>query len=211
MAFLVTRGPFFRGKVEDVSAQLVEWMVLATVRDASEFERSFREANAGRALTSEEIEETRKKILASGVEVKARPVVSLFPVVEVANHVLPLPLKMEWAFFVAAGQANFLTCDTPLSWVDPIAKPTLYGSGGLAWRNVEVTFPLGPRLCLVATWREGNTGYAQVDDDIVRELNRRRVHFASRSVFSDSEAGARSALEIAGEPEGGGSARPRPD
>jgi len=210
MALLVTRGPFFRDKVGDVSAQVMERMIMGTVRNPARFERSFREANAGKELTSEHIEKTRRRILASGVEAKALPVVSLLPLARVANRVLPLLLKMEWAFFVAAGEMKFLTCDTPLSWVDPTLPLGPYGSG-LAMRNVEVTFPIGPRLCLIATWREGNTGHAEVDDEIVHQINRRRVDSSSRFVFADSEAGARSALEILDSFRGDDSARTRPD
>ena len=210
MALLVTRGPFFRDKVEDVSAQVMERMMMATVRNPARFERSFREANAGKELTSEHIEATRQRILASGVEATARPVVSLLPLVRVANRVLPLLLKMEWAFFVAGGEMKFLTCDTPLSWVDPTLPPGPLGAG-LAMRNVEVTFPVGPRLCLIATWREGNTGHAQVDDEIVHQIKRRRVDFSSRFVFSDSEAGAHRGLEILDSLRGDDSARTRPE
>lgn len=48
MALLVTRGPLFRDKVEDVSAQVMERLIMAAVRNPARFERSFREANAGR-------------------------------------------------------------------------------------------------------------------------------------------------------------------
>lgn len=209
MALLVTRGPFFRDKVEDVSAQVMERMIMATVRNPARFERSFREANAGKELTPQHIEATRQRIVASGVEAKARPVVSLLPLVRVANRVFPLLLKMEWAFFAPAEEMKFLTCDTPLSWVDPL-PPGPLGSG-LAMRNVEVTFPVGPRLCLIATWREGNTGHAEVDDEIVHQINRRRVDFSSRFVFSDSEAGARGALETLDSLRGDDSARTRPE
>ena len=145
-----------------------------------------------------------------GGEITAKPVASLMPLLEMSATILPILCQMEWAFFVASEACSFLTCDTPLSWVDPTLPPGPYGSGGLAMRSVEVTFPLSPRLCFVGTWREGNSGWAPAPDSTVHELNRRRVSFAHQSVYAHTEEGARSALRFLPPSGKDDSARTRP-
>jgi len=205
MAAMATRGPSFRENIERFLAEVARKVLLVS----AQFDPDFLKVQSTKDLSDEEIEKARQMILAGDWEVTAKPVASLMPVLESAAIILPILCQMEWAFFVAYESSSFLTCDTPLSWVAPTLPPGPYGSG-LAMRNVEVTFPIGPRVCFVGTWREGNSGSAPVDDEIVYQLNRRRVDFAHRTVFADSEAGAQQALEIASA-RGDDSARARPE
>ncbi len=69
---------------------------------------------------------------------------SLVAAVEAANDTIyPVLADMRWAFLSAGGSEEFLTCDNPVSWVDPTLPPGFFGSG-LGMKQVELTFPVGP-------------------------------------------------------------------
>jgi hypothetical protein len=101
--------------------------------------------------------EARQAILGGGYRVRAKPAMSLVAAVEAANDTIYSVLAdMRWAFLSAGGSEEFVTCDNPVSWIDPTLAPGFWGSG-LAMKGVEVTFPVGPKVCLLATWT-GPTG-----------------------------------------------------
>jgi hypothetical protein len=62
-------------------------------------------------------------------------------------------------------------------------------------KGVQLTFPIGSRVCLLARWK-GPTGSIPAPALLVNEMNRRRVGFANRFVFATSEQRARAALRI---------------
>jgi len=195
MAFLATRVPIFRDALEAFMAELVQMVMTMSASHPEYFVRGYREANAGKELSEAEIEDARQAILKGAYKVRAKPTLSLAAAVEAANDtVYPLLNEMRWAFLSAGNGVSFLTCDNPVSWVDPTLPPGFYGSG-LAMRKVEVTFPIGPKLCLLASW-EGPSGRVAAPDSLVCEMNRRRIGFAGRFVFANSEEGAVAALSM---------------
>jgi Protein of unknown function (DUF4238) len=109
--------------------------------------------------------------------------------------IYPWLMRMRWTWLRIEGDEEFVTCDNPFSWVDPTLPSGFYSGGGLGMTNVEVTFPIGPKVCLLATW-VGPTGSVRARAPIVYEMNRRRVGFASQYVFTTSGTRARSALQL---------------
>ncbi len=195
MAFLATRVPVFRDAIETFMAELAEDVMTMSASHTEYFKRTYRKANAGKEFTEAEIEDARQAILRRAYKVRAKPPLSLAAAVEAANDTIyPVLVEMRWAFLSAGEGASFLTCDNPVSWVDPTLRPGFYGSG-LAMKKVEVTFPIGPKLCLLATW-EGPSGRVPAPDRLVSEMNRRRTGFAGRFVFANSEQDALDALRL---------------
>ena len=108
------------------------------------------------------------------------------------DTIYPIFEKVNWAVVRAGGDLRFITGDTPVTWIDPtVAPPFCYG---LKMRNVEVIFPVGPKISLLGTW-EGPNSSIRAADPLVLEFNARRVFFAERYAYADNETGAGSALE----------------
>jgi hypothetical protein len=84
---------------------------------------------------------------------------------------------MDWAYFKAAADTEFVTCD----------DPALFSKGsGLGDReNAVVMFPMSRTLLLQAMWNSSYKGaYVQLRDVDVRKFNRDVVINASRQVYA---------------------------
>ena len=193
----VTRVPFFRKLIEEFTGNIVTLMGQESAAYPEQFERTLREALQGQELTPEEIEATRKTILeGKKYKIRAKPPLSLVLGFEEAlDTIYPVFERMKWSIGRSTAGEHFRTSDCPVSWVDPTPRPRFYAGHGLAMKKVEVTFPVGPQLCLLGTW-EGPTGVVDATKKMVGEYNSRRVASAERYVFADSEEKARLALAI---------------
>jgi uncharacterized protein DUF4238 len=194
IAFLAARVPAFRDVFEKFMGDVADSVLMMSASRPEYFTATYREANRGKDLTDDEIEEARQAILRGGFKVRAKPAISLLAAVEAANDTIyPVLDQMRWAFVSAGAGDEFVTCDNPVSWLDPTLPPGFWGRGGLGMARVELTFPIGPKLCLLATW-EGPTGAVLAPAALVSEINRRRIGFADRFVFATSEQRASAAL-----------------
>lgn len=196
-AVFVTRVPFFRKLIEEFAANLVTVDAQESAEHPEHFARTLREALQGRELTLEEIEATRKIILkGKKYKIRAKPSLSLVLGFEEAlDTIYPVLDRMRWAIVRSTGGEHFITSDCPVSWTHPTPRSRFYAGHGLAMKKVEVTFPVGPQLCLLGTW-EGPTGVVDATKKMAGEYNSRRVASAERYVFADSEEKARLALAI---------------
>lgn len=196
VAVFAVRVPFFRNFTEKFAANVAKNLMQVSASDPECFEHTLREALRGKEdLTPDKIEELRQWVLDdSKYTIRAAPKLSIVMGFQtVIETIYPIFDQMNWAVVRAGGDLRFITGDTPVTWVDPTLAPPF--SYGLALRNVEVTFPVGPKVSLFGTW-EGLTGSIRSNDPLVQEFNARQVFFADRYVFADSETGARSALDI---------------
>ncbi|MCX5846462.1 MAG: DUF4238 domain-containing protein [Deltaproteobacteria bacterium] len=82
---------------------------------------------------------------------------------------------MTWVFWEFDQQPVFLTCDNPV----------FYFTGmGVGRRDSEISFPISSHVVLWATWRiDLPRNFIQASTQVVKEMNRRTVHNASRYVF----------------------------
>lgn len=196
MAFFGVRVPFFRNTIEKFAANVARMLLQVSASHPEYFEQTLREALKGKEdLTLEEIEELRQWVLdESNYNIRTSPKLSIAMGFETAMETIyPIFDQMRWVLVRPSGDLRFITGDTPATWVDPTLAPPF--SYGLAARNVEVTFPVSPGACLLGTWG-GPTRSISAKDPTVQEFNARRVAFADRYAFADSEKGVRWALDV---------------
>jgi hypothetical protein len=206
MAFFVIRVPYFRNMMEKFAADTGKMMLQVAASHPDYFQRTIREALKDKGeLTAERVEEIREWSLDdSNYTIKASPKLSIAAGFESAKDAIyPVFCQMNWTVVRSGGDLRFLTSDTPVTWVDPTLPPPY--AFGLAARKVEVTFPLGPEVCLLGTWADLPPS-VKGKDRVVEEFNKRRVAFVDRYVFSANEGLARSALALYQD-----SARTRPE
>lgn len=126
--------------------------------------------------------------------------------------IYPVFERLRWAVIRTSSERKFVTCDTPVNWIDrTLPRPRCFA---LTAPKTEVTLPIGPKTCLYGTWR-GPSGPIEAGDEITEvtafnEYNMRRVIFADRYVFADTEKLAREALEARAQIEDGSAATTRP-
>jgi hypothetical protein len=83
---------------------------------------------------------------------------------------------MTWRFALSAGPSYFLTSDNPLFFFD---------CWGIGSGQSEITFPLSTTTALHASLQEGDADrhYLPMNQDLVKEVNRRTAFAATRFLF----------------------------
>jgi Protein of unknown function (DUF4238) len=89
---------------------------------------------------------------------------------------------MKWLFMVSSHPNYFFASDLPVSRIDPTMPNSIYAYG-LANKKIEITFPLGPNLCMFGRWN-GPCGAVHVPAKIVKQANIRTAAFAEKYVFA---------------------------
>ena len=92
-------------------------------------------------------------------------------------------LRMNWCLCCAHSDAFFICSDSPLVCFVPRPDGTAIFGGGYALLEVEVTFPLSPAKCLYID-RKHNQRYRALNEDAVKEVNRRTAWAAERFIIS---------------------------
>ncbi|GFP32830.1 hypothetical protein HKBW3S42_01137 [Candidatus Hakubella thermalkaliphila] len=126
--------------------------------------------------------ELQKFILDGQYDIKVNPQFSL-GMVTLAKDLAPIFYHMNWAFLEATDDYKFVTSDNPLFYFDPTHDARSFYGVGLLNKNIEVTFPLSKDLMFLGTWEKFD-GYKQLNNRLVKEVNRGTVISALRFVFS---------------------------
>jgi hypothetical protein len=96
-------------------------------------------------------------------------------------------MQMHFAVLCTDDPVGFITTDDPCTWFNPEAYklPPFYRAPGLGMNDIQVTFPISPRQCLLITHNNA-IGYADVPLEIVNELNHRHIAHADQKFISCS-------------------------
>jgi hypothetical protein len=109
-------------------------------------------------------------------------------------------LEMNWWLSDAPAGKFLITSDTPLSAYVPTSETKGIFGAGLGLDNVEVSFPISPRVCLLLHRHGGGEHRGTLTTRIVRHLNARMVATAERFVFCPQQSSRVSKLTSASRP-----------
>ena len=103
--------------------------------------------------------------------------------VPMIRAVAPLIAELDMAILCTDSVPGFITSDRPCVWFDPQShtRPPLYQGPALMYKTIEITMPVSPTECIFLN-RQGMSDYINVDENLVKELNR-RVRFHSSEYF----------------------------
>ena len=91
--------------------------------------------------------------------------------------------KMKYKLIIAPSGCNFITGDSPVSIYHPNYEAIRPYGVGLAFKDVEVTFPISKKHLVKLSWEETNEP-SQAQKNQVTEYNRRTIIMAKKYVFS---------------------------
>ena len=116
--------------------------------------------------------------------------------------VAPLLTRLDFAILYSESEQGFITSDCPCVWFDPEAykRPPLYRGPALMYETIEITLPISPSQCILLN-RQGLNGYIKLDENAVRELNRRHRFYASKSFIVNNSGVDESWFDPGIEPE----------
>lgn len=117
---------------------------------------------------------------------------SLIP--ETVIEIAPIIFDMKWLFLIRDSNSNpFITSDNPSIMVRPDAE-LKYGRGtfgagsGLAFKDVELTFPISSDIALICRWESNNDcTYLNVDKNIINQINSRTMRHADQIVSNNKQ------------------------
>ncbi|MDP9124403.1 MAG: DUF4238 domain-containing protein [Pseudomonadota bacterium] len=103
-----------------------------------------------------------------------------------ARAIVPLLMKMRVAVLCTDDPIGFVTTDDPCTWFNPEAYklPPMYRSPGLGMKDIQVTFPISPRQCLLITHDNLAQVYFDAPMGAVHELNHRHIAHANEQFIS---------------------------
>ncbi|WP_375210908.1 DUF4238 domain-containing protein [Hyphococcus sp.] len=99
------------------------------------------------------------------------------------DSLAPIFFDMHWSVLEAEKPRYFIASDNPVIFDVPAAyRHPIYG-GGLSHKKVELTFPLSPSKCLLATWDKSLPQFSEIPREAVKHMNRMRATYARRFLF----------------------------
>ncbi len=186
-AFTFTRIPRFKRTVDDFEERIARKLLRTAAATEEQAKVALRHAE-------EELGETinitpkqfREFILDdSRYEVKAHKHSAISAMLDIAPRIAQHLFRMPWLFCHATGRARYVMSDVPVVLADP-SNPPSFGTG-FALPGAELTLPLTPRLLFIAAWKNSSPlEHTDVDDRLVRQMNRRTMGFCDRYVFSNT-------------------------
>jgi len=110
---------------------------------------------------------------------------SIFPMIRAET---PHLLALNLAIFTTQSSPGFITSDYPVVWFDPQAykRPPMYRAPALMYETIEITIPITPNHCIVLN-RQGRTGYVDIPDEAVFQMNRRTIHYAAEQFIVNQD------------------------
>lgn len=187
IALLSVRIPGFRDAAEKFAADVMRKVSLLGAQHTEYFERTMRDAYAAKGKDPpKDIEAVRQFVLSGEYDVVTDRVFSLQILIQVAPRVAEYVYRYNWRLLRAAS-GRFVTSDRPVVLVSTTKLPPPY-NWGTGWETpwMEAALPLSPETCLLISLHHPS-GVEEVDDAIVREVNRRMAAYATEAVYSSSK------------------------
>lgn len=175
------RTPQYREKVVRHIKETNDGFLRNMVEDEEQLARSLEEHNRANntALTLDEIKE---EILRGGVTVAPNSAMILAMTISRAENLIPLIDATNWLVMEGPEGVQFVTSDAPVVLHSAIRPPTGHHVGW-ATPQLEATFPLNDKVCLMMTHdRRGER--IGVDAATVNEVCRRTVESCHEFVFA---------------------------
>ncbi len=202
------RVPESRKRINKLRADMAEMLMQTAARVPGRFESLMEQIEARTGKKPEATpQQVREYILGRKYKIKVPSIVSLDMMFREAKELWPVVFHMEWNVLTVESDDLFLTSDNPVVYRNPHARG--FWGGAFMDVGVELTFPISPRRCLVATHDAQlrqkaiacstpqeisrlisstpvKMTYGTASNVIAREINRRTVSSATRWVFSST-------------------------
>ena len=192
IALQIVRVPSFREPVEEFVAQIGKICSALMLKDREGWDQSVRATYPSREFSSEELD--RQYVWASNpnnYQIRANPKFVLGAGLRAAPDVANVIKCMSLSFMTSPPERTFWTSDAPVSWINPKSSSPFFG---LKSRDVELSCPLGPQVCLLANWVSAFGARIQLNDDALLYRNQGTIARA-KFAFCNSEAAAQDVLK----------------
>lgn len=187
IALLAVRNPRFRGKMQAAQEHTMRIAASMMVHSKEHYEAQIKQAKASGHIDDGEIAsyEEMKRFIDNGEYDIAIPRENhIGREIDLHQTVLECLIGREWIVIATQDAAGFVTTDHPvcLRWIDPPAKPSIYGPGfGVA--GTEVLFPISKNLLAVGRFA-AKADNIEADAPMTAHLNSMVASYASTQVYA---------------------------
>ncbi len=115
--------------------------------------------------------------------VEVNPKAALLQMIEFTEVMHTQLLQMNWCLCDAPRDSFFVTSDTPVTMFALDNDGMAIFGGGLGLAQIEVSFPLSPKRCLLLD-RQRTQSHRRVSRKVVRDLNRRTAYMSERYIIA---------------------------
>ncbi len=184
MAIMYVRTDVFRHQYAQIMIGELQLKLYATAIHDGSFENFIEKYQRDKgSLSAEEIETMRHEMLNPQGFTVSVDKASTLRALKFHDRLVRIFYDMHWSLLKAKEPRYFITSDNPVIFEVPERYRHPFYGGGLLDDKVELTFPLSPDTCLLATWQENPPARVVVNAKVVRSLNRLRAGYARRFLF----------------------------
>lgn len=187
IAYSMTRVPNYRKNVERIAGKLMKRDMLTIASDPEGMRAKAEKLSKERSERMKELIDVFLKRVSNGEYEDRKYKEFSLDMMKLAKDFTPIIFEMNWAFLRATDEYKFVTSDNPLYYFDPTHDPRSFDGVGLMDDNLELYFPVSNDLMLLGTWKRVK-GYNQINNKLVRQINRNTVIFAQRFIFSSQRS-----------------------
>ena len=192
IALQIVRIPSSREPAEKFLAEIEQICSELMLMDRKEWDQSVKATDPSREFSSEDLDRQYEwAINPQNIQIKANPDYVLYKWLRAVPKVANVIKDMSLSFMSPQTGRTFWTSDAPVSWINPKSSSPL--GRGLMSQHIELSFPIGPRVCLLANWATASDACLQLNDDDLLHRNKLTIAGAEFA-FCDSEAAAQDVL-----------------
>ncbi len=182
-----TRVPSFRNSIIRFHQQIGDRILKLAASQPGYLDRILKEIeeNTGKKMESTGAE-LRDFISSEEYRIDVDPIVSIKAMFDILENIIPILCDMNWRFLIPPRGLKFVTSDNPVVLKDPNNRSKIFGDGYKSSPTVQLTFPLSPEMCMLATWESKKDYYSEINEDFVREINLRTCNYSTRFVYSSA-------------------------
>ena len=176
IAFMQTRGPWFRSEIDRMAAEHIEKVGLKNAKQ--DFRPSLDTMSEIIGIEPQLLDEDFLNPISS-----RGSTFSLIQVFDSALRFYKQIIELKWRFLISRIKYKYVTCDNPIFYYSEIDQNTIQGDRILN-KNVEMTFPLSKNVALLAMREKLQEGYCDAHRQSIKAINKRTVWGAKNYIYT---------------------------
>lgn len=182
------RTPYQRNNLNKAISEAQRYMMKIAI-DHPECLKNIitKKGNNEKEITDIEMENLIEIIKTDRFDITVPQEYSISNMVTLAEEFTKIIYNMNWCFLMSPEDSYFITSDNPVIIKDPKNTSCFYGDGYLSSKSIELTFPISPSICLLATWAEQKEKFVKTNRVQVNEINNRICKYFNNFIFSSKK------------------------
>ncbi|MFH0888615.1 MAG: DUF4238 domain-containing protein [Planctomycetota bacterium] len=188
LLYLFLRTPDMRENINVFIKDVIKKATLMVASDKTLFENTIKKAKIDVGNKPGEVENLRQFALSKKYNISVnniphlRAMVTLGQDMSLVNKIA----RMNFSYLATLDEHPFITSDNPFVLFNPKLQNSPYGYG-IAQKDIEITIPLCPSICLMLTWYK-KPSVIPLPPENVKIFNNRTLMWANECIYSSTDS-----------------------